>query len=878
MSKKEPDFYDNPIAGQWATNNPTRQLVDSNMSFEYIVSSNEPSLRNNADFNSFDHKCTEDINNSNSDNGSCCTTKTNGDSSDSDMSFEYLDDEKEDNTDIVGNKVVVDINRYNTHHKYPSPEKNPIYNLQSSSSYQESETSTTNEDSNNDSYVSSDMSYSSITTHSSYSSYDSDKWSLDSLSSISTVDNEENDENGGKNKDSSQISSQSIISEDDSQLRFVIDTIGTYNINKQYSHECSAELMLKANLSLLAIQEPFASFTTNNKAWNAYRVSNLNSAYFKAFESKHQVLIIDEEKWGGRNLEPIQCFQEGRILALPFKLSDTQMLGIISIYAITSGDEVLADGSHKTKIRINTAKKAREIYDIWIKKYPGIIISIIGDLQETWSKTNLDNLGKYRKDIDENGVLNEFMDSHYSVVRQSREESQQHYWTRQGRLGARGIDHILIPNSANNTVWEFNGYMESDLGKLFYNSDHCLLTSSFIRYTPNETILCSNRKHFRYDEIYNIPLRCSGAFEQNSEFDKSKFKCEKLDAQEILYNKIQKLTSPESQFSKEHKPKIDKLITNFIHRIWNKSVKLGKDGRNNNILKMNEKDADFIEEISVQFKSSIINMMQSLELDSEVNNTRSIQTNRNNIKKSGCTKPFNTLPITSKLRLSIKIVNRTIQRLKNIQQDITLENNIRYTIDNTIPPPNVPPILNTNARINDTNFHSEKDNNNSNLSRESIKPGKKSKKKKNIDSIPNIERKIINLINSKTIENKIQRITNEMDLEYEGWIKHTEAIKHVRDKGDLATDKTYGHTLHTKGGDFLMYADPEDIDKLNDFMKDSNYKQLFMRCSEDGGNPCDPKSIVKYSRSWKDSLKQCKNWAGRINTADESQLAQMPIE
>jgi len=781
------------------------------------------------------------------------------DSLSSTMSFEYLnsDSSQSEHSRMCEYKALSDpISNINT--------KILPYKDSSDSSVDEKDStqSFTSNISSNVSYDSNDMSFSSVTTHSSYSTYNNSIWSLDSLAKEDlgedwefliddqkpTFSNQTNTHL--KNPEERQVSLSSSPSS-----KYTRDTIGSFNINRQYSHECSAELMLKANLSLLTLQEPFGSFTTNNDSWKSYRISNLNSAFLKAFESKHQILILDEEKWGGKNLEDIQCYQEGRILAIPFQLSRHQIMGVISIYAITSGEATLANGSSKKKIRTKTTEMVREISDKWEMKYPGIEIIIIGDLQETWSTSNLDNLGNYRKDLDENGIIQEFKDSHYSIVRLERENSQQHYWTRQGRLGSRGIDHILIPRKTNGNIWDFTGHMEKELGKLFYNSDHCLLTSTFTRWEENEDIQCDSKIHFRYEEISSIPLRTSGTFNQESDFDDKKFKNDKLRKQKLLYDKIQKLTGPNSQFSKDLKPKLDLAINQLIDRLWTRSVKLGKTGKNNNLLKMNEKDGALLENISIKYKAAIRDMMISLELDSEVNNTKSKNTNRNNIKKSGCTKPFNTLPISSKLRLAIKTVNRTIQRLKNIQQDIDLETNIRTTLRDHSPPTNLVPVMSNTPSTNKT-----------------TPPLRKHKK----DKTPNIERKIINLLNFKTIDNRINKIATELNTEYEEWFRHTEAIKHLRKNGDLATDKTYGHTLHSKGGDSLLHAEPEDIDDLNKLFNEIDPKQPFIHNEQDYNiKSSNPYSITKNLQDWKNDLRKCTNWAGYLNTADDIQITNM---
>jgi len=647
---------------------------------------------------------------------------------------------------------------------------------------------------------------------------------------------------------------------------FTIDSIGSFNINKHYSHECSAELMLRSNLSLLAIQEPFGTFTTNDDAWKSYRIANLNEANFKAYESKHQVLIVDEDKWGGKNLEELQCYQEGRIMAMPFFLTNNQYIGIISIYAITSGFGTLANGKNKTDIRSKTSETARKIFNQWEKKYPDIVIIIMGDLQDTWSTSNLDNLGKFRKDKDENGVLHEFSNTHVSLVRKDRENDNLHYWTREGRLGARGIDHILIPSALQDSPWQFEGKMEKKLGELFYHSDHSLITASFFRFDQNENIIEQNKTSYNYRDIFSIPLKSSGKWNQNNEFDDSKFKSDLLLQQGNLYNKIQSLTEPNSPFSKLHKNTIDKKISILFNQFWQRGITTNKMGKGNKLVKTNEDDAKLLEEISILFKTAIEDMMENLKLTSENTSKGKIQSKRNNLKKIGCTKPFNTLPATSKLRLALKCVKRYSTKLKVMLDEIKLEQNIRICLNNP---------QDYKKPISDNKTHTDSSTTKPPLQTTPIIPRKRKRRKQRMKN-PNIEHKIIILLNSKHISETINNISKDLANDYALWKQHTEAIKHMRPTNDLATDKTYGYTINNKGGDTLANLDNEDVTFLNNLLREGGSKHPFKHPNSEEDLP-DQSKITSKLDDWKNHLRACTDWAGNLHSATDEQLIKMPI-
>ena len=404
------------------------------------------------------------------------------------------------------------------------------------------------------------------------------------------------------------------------------DKIGCFNINKQYSHECTAELMMKGQFACLSLQEPFSSNTTCNKSWASYRTANLASANFKAFETKHQILIIDEEKWGGKNLEEVQCFQEGRIMAIPIHISKKQTLGIISIYAITGGNETLANGIDKGKIRTETTEIVNGIYDKWIKKFPCIIILLMGDMQETWSTSNLDNFGLYRKENYYDGIINSFRNSHFSIVRNERECAGQHYWTRRGRIGSRGIDHILLPNSTNIAAWNFKGYLEETLSMSFYNSDHTLLSCTFDRWEPNEERKVKLKTKFLFNKIYNIHIK------DDLSFDDSRFKCDALFDQEKLYIKLHELTHPSNEYSKNLMLPLDNKINTLIKELWDLSCITGQDGKDNNLLEIHPTHATKLEEITTDFKALISDLMHSMKLTSDTDDTNNAALKRNGLK------------------------------------------------------------------------------------------------------------------------------------------------------------------------------------------------------------------------------------------------------
>jgi len=88
----------------------------------------------------------------------------------------------------------------------------------------------------------------------------------------------------------------------------------------------------------------------------------------------------------------------------------------------------------------------------------------------------------------------------------------------------------------------------------------------------------------------------------------------------------------------------------------------------------------------------------------------------------------------------------------------------------------------------------------------------------------------------------------------------------------------YGSTLRTKGGDSVDEIDDNDLFIINNFATKVSCKHLLTRISkaEDKERVFDMKKIIESAKNWQTKLKEYKNWAGFINTADTGQLIQMP--
>jgi len=118
---------------------------------------------------------------------------------------------------------------------------------------------------------------------------------------------------------------------------------------------------------------------------------------------------------GGKLLHAFKSEQYGRITSIAFKFKQ-QKIGFMSIYAPTNVCRENNENGDNTSISL-TSSITRKIMNSWKTKDKDIQIIILGDLQETVSITNRDNLGDYRQLQSPSGILTLVENSHYEEVK-----------------------------------------------------------------------------------------------------------------------------------------------------------------------------------------------------------------------------------------------------------------------------------------------------------------------------------------------------------------------------------------------------------------------------------------------------------------------------
>jgi len=428
------------------------------------------------------------------------------------------------------------------------------------------------------------------------------------------------------------------------------DIIGTYNIQNQYDHNLAAKLFLNGKFTFLSLQEPFATRTSIQDSWGAFRRLELNSARISCFETQHQIIMFDNWRWGGKIIDTFSTQLDGRIASLAFGFDGDQCLGIISIYGYARGSIDAIEENNKNDLRRSLLYSVKKTCRKWKKKFPNIHIMLIGDMQETVSVSNLDNLGQCRyKNDEDHSIIENFKISHTSIVRDRLGPDDQ-YLTRFGSEGARGIDHILFPEgNAQRLIKEAS--IDNFLGSTYFPSDHRLLQCTFIRNGPNNAEMSESTAQYDFKNIFQIQLKRSGDKGDILTLDDDQFKqSKKFEKNADLYQKVQDLTSNSAASTDMHLSPIERSIKSLYASLWEAGLTQDSHDGKKSLVKISERQAAELAAIVNSFDAGIKDTMDFLHLSKERNCISDMAATRINVKNKSSFKLFQNLPLPTKLR------------------------------------------------------------------------------------------------------------------------------------------------------------------------------------------------------------------------------------
>jgi len=174
------------------------------------------------------------------------------------------------------------------------------------------------------------------------------------------------------------------------------DKIGCYNIQNRYSYTIAMEMFIREKFTFLSFQEPFGSQYSQTDSWEKKKKGDMGNLRIKCFELKHQIVLLDNIKWEGKEEDDFRSYMDGRIVTLVLKFGKTiggthQRLGIVSIYGI-AGMGLSQKEASKKETSITLIVLISDIKERWTtSRYPDICIVYLGDFQETILMENSDN-------------------------------------------------------------------------------------------------------------------------------------------------------------------------------------------------------------------------------------------------------------------------------------------------------------------------------------------------------------------------------------------------------------------------------------------------------------------------------------------------------
>jgi len=553
------------------------------------------------------------------------------------------------------------------------------------------------------------------------------------------------------------------------------DKIGCYNIQNKFDHNTAAELFIKEEMTFLSLQEPHGMFHTPNDSWSSFQQLELQNARIASFITKHQIILYDTWKWGGKVMDDFRSFDNGRVTSIAFDLGHDQHIGIISVYASTvealQGVQCQKDGKDHI---ISSAEIISEIQTGWKHKFGNICSIIMGDIQETQTQDDRDNLGNCRYATPELGILNLLENTHCSLVREMNPKIQ--YVTRIGRGGGRGIDHILTPVHPKFNNWFSEAKIERFLGQSYFPSDHSLLTCKFHRVGPNNREDGIEKRNYDFNKIFRIKVRKSANEDGGPAlcFDDNQFKdCKKYNEQRDLYSKIQKITENNSDTTDYLLGDIEKRSKALFKNLWYAGLCQNVDGPGNKLVEINEAQAVEVAHIVSRFDAAIKDVMQSLSLLSDSNQNDRAGNVRGRLRKRRGFRSFSNLPIPTKLRYFSHRLKRKGKLIKHAINWLK-ENELRY--QNNSEDPLWSEFIKIIIHLNDTS---------------------------------SMEKESVNLM-----ENALR--------EAEEREKHVESITHMKQNTNP------GSTLPNKSLPNILPKVPDFfVDKINSWLREANCSQLF---------------------------------------------------
>jgi len=464
----------------------------------------------------------------------------------------------------------------------------------------------------------------------------------------------------------------------------------------------------------------------------------------------------------------------------------------------------------------------------WKAMNKDIQIVILGDLQETVSITNRDNLGEYRQPNSPLGILQLVESSHVSIARKLGGAKE--YITRFGHEGGRGIDHILVPQDGNMPTWILDARVQRDRGAMYFPSDHSLITCKFNRFGMNNNQSSHAKQRYDFRRIYSIKLKQKGQHGEILELDDTQFKdCSQFRDQKILYEKLQHLTGNNANLTNAHIDDIEVRIQALYKSLWKSTLDQKCEGAKNMLVDISENQALNLSYTLRSFNQGVRHIMEKLKLVSISDSNDKAGKTRGAVRKRKGFKLFDNLPIQTKIRY---LKQHIVGKNRLLKQKLLWLAELK---------------LRRKHNRECQNFETFWDGFNK-------------------------------LSEHESMEKKAALIDSELKIEIDERTRHIEALKFEKEEAKQnlrksVTKKEYKKILRQTPNTF-QNVNKKLVSKINFWLSESNCNQAFN--SSNVGDAYATLSSGKLG-AWKDGLEQLKNENYYLNILDEAQTENIEV-
>ena len=453
-------------------------------------------------------------------------------------------------------------------------------------------------------------------------------------------------------------------------------------MNKGYQAHEAAMMMATANISYLAISEwrqPNAPKLTPESIKKT-KAELLNIYKYGSIVSEHQLIIYEPNIFEYNLLGAPKIYQDGRLISTTTQRKNQEPVVILSAYGVAQGGDDIrySDGETKGSKRKGLYSNAEKEYTRIIKKHGSKApIILMGDLQDTMTRTQADNMGETTYPQHPKGLLHWALSREMISIGWDRREDSK-YLTRhspKSNGGARGIDHVMACENANIMIHNFA--VDKCICHRYVTSDHDLLCFSVdmgYQHQLNETIsqAIAETTKYLFKKLSHIPVKAAHKKDENTDqiirefiYKEPVYNSQRAQELKQRFEDALKISGQEpeiTELAEKLTADITKLEQEILRDAANQDI-TNKDGR---LIEKSETYRIEINQIMNDYDKALQQIMETLELTAKDRHLSEYKQRKAKLK--GENEHNDDLPAYRQMRWARKAIKRNIGRNKRAQK------------------------------------------------------------------------------------------------------------------------------------------------------------------------------------------------------------------